>query len=142
MDLCRTVIEADGYLIVWADEDGSQGDLHANFKLSGSGESLVLTTAESWIVDQVDFPESEDDLGYARCQTEQDFVFQDHTFASNNDTIQFLNTWRRGCASIPKSCNERIEFSVCYYSRTRIYYSCFCLWSNCPFSKTSVLLEL
>ena len=86
-----TVIEADGYLIVWADEDGSQGDLHANFKLSGSGESLVLTTAESWIVDQVDFPESEDDLGYARVPNGTgDFVFQDHTFASNNDTHSVL----------------------------------------------------
>ena len=86
-----TVIEANGYLIVWADEDGSQGDLHANFKLSGSGESLVLTTAESWIVDQVDFPESEDDLGYARVPNGTgNFIFQNHTFASNNDTHSVL----------------------------------------------------
>ncbi len=43
----HTVIEARGYRLVWADEDGAQNsptnaDLHANFRLSNSGESLAL----------------------------------------------------------------------------------------------------
>ena len=37
------VVLAPGeFLLVWADEDGSQGPLHANFKLSASGEELHL----------------------------------------------------------------------------------------------------
>ena len=81
-----TVIESDGYLVVWADEDGSQGDLHANFKLSGSGEYLYLTSPEEWLVDMVDFPASEDDLGYARVPNGTgDFTFQAPTFSANND---------------------------------------------------------
>ena len=81
-----TIIDAGGYLIVWADEDGSQGDLHANFKLSGSGESLYLSTAEEYIVDQTDFPASEDDMGYARVPNGTGaFVFQGPTFNASND---------------------------------------------------------
>ena len=38
-----TRIEAGGYLLVWADEDGSDSPgLHANFKLSAKGETLWL----------------------------------------------------------------------------------------------------
>ena len=37
-----TIIQPNDYLIIWADEDGDQGNLHANFKLSGSGEHLRL----------------------------------------------------------------------------------------------------
>lgn len=38
-------IPADGYLIVWADEDTAQTSLHANFKLSASGEAVLLSDA-------------------------------------------------------------------------------------------------
>jgi hypothetical protein len=37
-----TVIGPRAYLLVWLDEDGSQGPLHANFKLAASGESISL----------------------------------------------------------------------------------------------------
>ena len=35
-------INPGGTLLIWADEDGSQGPLHANFKLSTSGEQVWL----------------------------------------------------------------------------------------------------
>ncbi len=35
-------IQAGGYLIVWADNQPEQGDLHANFKLDDDGEQLAL----------------------------------------------------------------------------------------------------
>ena len=39
----NTAILPGGYLIVWADEDGKdQPGLHANFKLSKSGEVVIL----------------------------------------------------------------------------------------------------
>ena len=37
-----TVLNANDYLIIWADEDASQGKFHANFKFSANGESLLL----------------------------------------------------------------------------------------------------
>ena len=38
-----TIIKAGGYLIIWADEDGEDEGLHANFKLSKDGEVIMLT---------------------------------------------------------------------------------------------------
>jgi hypothetical protein len=37
-----TTIEPGGFLILWADEQGSQGPLHMNFKLSAAGEQIGL----------------------------------------------------------------------------------------------------
>ena len=49
-----TQIKAGGYLVIWADEDGGAEGLHANFKLSKSGEMIFLTK-ENTLVDQVEF---------------------------------------------------------------------------------------
>lgn len=38
----RTTIPAQGYLLIWADDDTEQGVLHTNFKLSASGETLTI----------------------------------------------------------------------------------------------------
>jgi hypothetical protein len=38
----NTMIAANGTLLIWCDEDGTQGPLHANFKLSSGGEHLAL----------------------------------------------------------------------------------------------------
>lgn len=44
-----------GYLVVWADGQPGQGDLHADFALDASGESLYLFAADSTLLDQVTF---------------------------------------------------------------------------------------
>ncbi|MDX2431586.1 MAG: CotH kinase family protein [Bacteroides sp.] len=61
-----TTISANGYLAIWADEDGDQGSMHASFKLSASGEELILTDADSAIVDRIVFSEQEADLTLGR----------------------------------------------------------------------------
>ncbi|KAA3661378.1 MAG: T9SS C-terminal target domain-containing protein [Calditrichaeota bacterium] len=53
-----TSIEAGGFLLIWADEDGSQGPLHANFKISRNGEFLGLyapTTEGNFVIDSLSF---------------------------------------------------------------------------------------
>lgn len=53
------VIPAYGYLVVWADEDTSQNDqgtqLHVNFKLAQSGESITLRAPDGTVMDTVSF---------------------------------------------------------------------------------------
>ncbi len=49
-----TRIKAGGYLVIWADEDGSDEGLHANFKLSKNGEAVILTKNDA-IVDQIEY---------------------------------------------------------------------------------------
>lgn len=61
-----TTIEARSYLIIWADEDGSQNGLHANFKLSSKGESLYLSNAQNTLLDNVSFTAQETDKSYGR----------------------------------------------------------------------------
>lgn len=83
-----TVMAPDSYLIVWADEDGSQGDYHANFKLSGSGEALYLSNSEGLLVDEVEFGIQSDDIAYARIPNGTgDFIYQNPTFNTNNEHV-------------------------------------------------------
>jgi spore coat protein CotH len=69
-------IPADGYLLVWADEDGSDTPgLHASFKLAKSGEAVYLIdTDENFnaVLDHVPFGEQAADVSFGRSATDQD----------------------------------------------------------------------
>ncbi len=71
-----TVIPADGYLIVWCDEDGlATPGLHASFKLSASGETLFLTdtdAAQNAILDSVTFSALAADEAFGRTAANAD----------------------------------------------------------------------
>ncbi len=81
-----TTIAPNGYLIVWADEDGSQSGLHANFKLSANGEYVILSNADATMVDNIVFGAQTANIAYARNPNGTGwFEFKTHTFNSNND---------------------------------------------------------
>ena len=65
-----TTIPAGGYLLIWADDDaGDSPGLHASFKLSASGESVVLSDTDdngNTVIDAVDFPALDADVSYGR----------------------------------------------------------------------------
>jgi hypothetical protein len=71
-----TVLPADGYLIVWADEDGSDmPGLHASFKLSADGEEIFLTDTDAnfnAILDSVSFGPQTTDRSHARTPADAD----------------------------------------------------------------------
>ena len=82
----NTLLASDDYLIVWADEDGSQDGLHANFKLSRSGETIFLLDRDTTIVDQIAYTDQETDVSYARKPNGTgDFESSSPTFNANND---------------------------------------------------------
>ncbi len=54
-DPAVTTIPAHGFLLIWADQEGSQGLLHANFKLSAGGESIGLYDAQGSLLDSLTF---------------------------------------------------------------------------------------
>lgn len=82
------VIPANSYLIVWADEDATQGPLHASFKLSASGETLSLVDAQTYFLDNISFDQQQTDLGYARLPNGTGpFVIQEPTFGAFNGTV-------------------------------------------------------
>jgi spore coat protein CotH len=60
-------IAPNDYLVVWADEDSSQGNLHANFKLSSSnGETLTLVDESENIIDSITFGVQLEDVSFGR----------------------------------------------------------------------------
>lgn len=85
-----TTIPANGYLIVWADEDSSQNtatSFHANFKLSAAGETVILLDKDTLKVDEVTFGAQKADVSYARKPNGTgNFGHFTPTFNSNNDS--------------------------------------------------------
>ena len=61
------IIPPGGYLLIWADEEPGEGKLHTNFKLSSSGEMIILTEPDGVsIVNQVKFPQIMTDVSFGR----------------------------------------------------------------------------
>lgn len=111
-----TSIPANGYLIVWADEDGAQGPLHANFKLSASGESLMLLNAEKRLVDTVSFGQQLTDRGYARVPNGTGaFKIQAATFQLNNNTSSPVwepSATRASMQVYPNPASQRVRVDL------------------------------
>lgn len=61
-----TTIAKNGYLIVWADADTLQVGLHANYKLSSLGETVVLVSPEKVIINEVKYPVADALHSYGR----------------------------------------------------------------------------
>lgn len=61
-----TSISPNGYLIIWADDDGGQEGLHANFKLSAGGEYVIFSDREGATVDSIAFGAQATNLTMAR----------------------------------------------------------------------------
>ncbi|MBK7853975.1 MAG: CotH kinase family protein [Bacteroidetes bacterium] len=83
-----TIIQPNDYLIIWADEDSSQGAYHANFKLSGSGEQLMFLDGALALIDSVSWGAQTTDLAYARRPNGTgSFIIQQATHNYNNDLV-------------------------------------------------------
>lgn len=82
-----TSISPYGYLIVWADENGKQEGLHANFKLSASGEEIYLSKPDTTVIQSIVFGEQKTDWSSSRIPNGKgDFVIKTPTFATNNES--------------------------------------------------------
>lgn len=83
-----TTIPANGYLIVWADEDGTQSGLHTNFKLSASGETVIFSDKDTSEIENIQFYAQQIDKGFARRPNGTgNFVIQNPTFYRSNDLV-------------------------------------------------------
>lgn len=80
-----TIINGNDYLIIWADKDTLQAGLHANFKLSASGESLHLSDASISLLDESTFGIQTTDITWARFPNGVgSFTYMNPTFSSEN----------------------------------------------------------
>lgn len=57
-----TTIPAGGFLLLFADEQGSQGELHLNFKLAADGEDVALFYIDGRTIDSYSFSAQQEDI--------------------------------------------------------------------------------
>jgi hypothetical protein len=110
----NTVLLPDRYLIVWADENTSQTGLHANFKLSASGEKIVLTHAIAGIMDDISFGAQTTDVSMQRCPDGTgDFIFAIPTFNGANcfSTLLDEETGNMGLTIYPNPFSGRLHIN-------------------------------
>lgn len=79
-------INSGEYLIVWADNDIGQPGLHANFKLSASGEEIVLVAPDTTVVDEIAFSAQSTDMSTGRFPNGTgSFILMVPTWAEKNE---------------------------------------------------------
>jgi len=62
-----TTIPAGGFLFVWADnEHATNGQLHASFKLSASGDKILLFAPNGNVIDSISFGQQKADVSEGR----------------------------------------------------------------------------
>lgn len=92
----NTVIAANGYLIIWTDDDEEQAGLHTNFKLSAAAESVILVDAAGEIVDEVSYANQITDISYGR------YPNGTGDFQSMSPTFYAENTGTTSTANLPE----------------------------------------
>jgi hypothetical protein len=81
-----TSISGNDYLIIWADKDTMQLGLHANFKLSSSGEKVVFSNPDSIIVDDIEYSAQTQELSYSRVPNGTGaFIWKKPTYNKSNN---------------------------------------------------------
>jgi len=122
-----TTIAANGYLLIWADNEPLEGPLHATFQLAADGDEVILYDDDSKIIiDRIDYDEQIVDITFG-CYpdgTDNWEFFDDPT-----PTAQNISGYP-GRAAVPDFSKERSfctsSFSLTITSDTpgaQIYYS-------------------
>jgi hypothetical protein len=72
-------VDANSYILFWADEDPEQGNRHADFKMDADGESVALFASDGQtVIDRIDFEKQEPDISYGRYpDTSNNWQFMD-----------------------------------------------------------------
>lgn len=96
-------IQPGEYIVVWADEDGTQGDLHANFKLSATGEYVGIYDNDgsgNALIDGLTFGAQQPDISFGR-------------IPNGTGSFQFLQPTPGGINQLSSSTtNEKDSFIV------------------------------
>jgi len=95
-------IPANGFLIVWLDNDDLQGPLHANFKLAAGGETILLSNGTSTVLDEISFGQQLPDVTYGRYPNGTgSFTFLPPTFnATNSLTINSKEPFKQSTLQV------------------------------------------
>lgn len=105
------VLPPNGYSLVWADEEGNEGRLHANFKLSSLGESVLLSDSSGVIWDQTVLPESPLEESWSRLPNgDGPFAFLTPTPGWENGVVTTSEVNVEGPLVFPNPARDRVGF--------------------------------
>jgi hypothetical protein len=68
----KTTVQPGGYLLIWADNTKSQGELHTNFKLSSSGGSVGIYYIDGRTINEYAYETQVDDVSFGRTTDDAD----------------------------------------------------------------------
>jgi hypothetical protein len=87
-----TTVPANGFILIWCDEEGTQGPMHANFKLSATGEFIGLSDPNQILLDSLTFGAQTPDIsqGLATDGGTTWMAFSSPTPAATNVTVGLL----------------------------------------------------
>jgi hypothetical protein len=107
-----TTIPANGYLIVWADNDVFQSGLHASFKLNASGELVILSNGAVFH-DQVGFGVQTTDVAYARCPDGgSTFAYVTPTYGVTNNCFANVENVRFEVRVYPNPFDDQLTIEL------------------------------
>ncbi len=112
----NSIVEPHSYLMIWADEEDTvSGYLHANFKLSASGEALMLSNGNGIVLDSLSFGEQIADISFGRCPNGSG-IFSDleiPTFENDNYCPEYISDYGKTWQEVKIMPNPfRDEFTV------------------------------
>lgn len=80
-----TIIGANDYLMIWADEDLDQPGLHASFKLKKSGATLFFSNPQETILNETTYKDQVSDVSWGRYENGTGpFIQMNPTYKSKN----------------------------------------------------------
>lgn len=86
------ILPANGYFTVWLDNEETQGDYHANFKLSSGGESVYFSDNIAAVIDQTTYEDQTTDISWGRyANGTGSFQTLEPTFGKENTTPVGIN---------------------------------------------------
>lgn len=112
-DIPSVTIPANGYLILWADNETNQGGNHLDFALSASGEYFALVMPDGkTIVDEITFPALRTNTSYGRVEDckEPWIVFESPTFKGPNKPTSVIQ--RKNASSIVLYPNPNNGYTI------------------------------
>ena len=95
-------IPANGFKIIWADNESFSGELHCGFKLAGTGEQVYLSYPNGYVVDSVTYGAQTGDISWGR------YPNGTGAFTSMPPTFNALNT----ITSIETNLSNKDEFTI------------------------------